>query len=83
MSDSLMMHYVKSVTTDGFDPTNSNAITLTITKKCGDALRLTLFGLDIDKAAYLSDVLQAGRAPMTEEAIRADERRKIAYKLGL
>ena len=82
MTTSIMMHGVKSVSADSFDHDNDNALTLRIV--CHDTdFSLTFFGLPTASAAHLVDSLRCGRPRLTEEEIRADERRKIADKIGL
>ena len=86
MSTSMMIHDVKRIYTDGtVFYSNSNSVTLRIesTGFGGDHKHeITLFGLPTEAAEHLTRALSVSHS-MSEDEIRADERRKIAAKLGL
>ena len=82
MSTSIMKHDVKSITTDGVSYCNSNAITLKISAT-GEDLEITLFDLPTETATRIDAALREGSGLLTEEQIRADERRKIAHRIGV
>lgn len=82
MTTSTMIHYVESVRAGGVSYTNDNAVMLEIT--CANTkLSLTLFGLSTADAEHLSRSLSRGASALSEDDIRADERAKIAARLGL
>ena len=78
----IMQHGVKSVQAGPVDYTNLNAITLEIITYDGE-ISLTLFGLPTDSAAHISRALSPFNVSLTEEQIRADERKKIAQRIGV
>ena len=79
---SIMQHEVKSVRAGKVDYNNGNEVTLEITTHDGE-ISLTLFGLPSDSAAHISRVLSPFNMSLTEEQIRADERKKIAQRIGV
>jgi hypothetical protein len=86
MSTSIMIHDVTSVTSDHTPHySNNNAVTLRVKAQGYYTAQydITLFGLSTEDAQRLTRALSITRGGMTEEEIRADERRKIADKLGL
>lgn len=83
MTTSIMIHNAIKVTTGGVSYDNANAITLTI-QTGGDDYGIVLFNLPTHIAKAIDDAIgQDGiSAPqMSEQDIRADERRKISDEL--
>ena len=82
MPTSIMKHDVKSVTTSGVSYNNANAITLKISGTDED-LEITLFDLPTETATRIETALREGSGTLTEDQIRADERKKIAQRIGV
>lgn len=77
------IHDVTEIHAGSVMHSNANAISLHITNSEG-TFELTLFGLPTDAADYLSSALAPSRPyRRSEDDIRADERRKIASRLGI
>lgn len=84
MSTSVSVHYCKSITSDTVSHNNNNAITLTVFREDEGQFDISLFGLPTHVADGLEAALRNGFPPrMTEDEIRADERRKIADRFIL
>jgi len=81
MSTSIMIHNVERVSASAVSYSNANSITLYVTTQ-NESYSITLFNLPAEAADHIARGL--GDYPrMNEDEIRADERRKIAAKLGL
>ena len=87
MSLSVSIHGVTAVTAGPVHHSNANQISLPIeTKEWYEheaPFEITLFGLSTEAADHLARALSRGAVYCSEEEVRADERRKIAAKLGL
>lgn len=82
MSTSIMIHRVEQVRASSVHYSNANSVTLDVSTKDSGSFSITLFNLPTAVAEHLSRSL--GDYPrMSEDEIRADERRKIAANLGL
>jgi hypothetical protein len=75
-----MIHNVTSVSTEA-TPFYSNANSVTLRVEATDAYyNITLFNLPLDKAEHIARSLSHATS-MSEDAIRADERAKVAARL--
>lgn len=84
MSTSIMIHDVSDISVSGgVQYSNSNSVTMNIQTRDGGYYSITVFGLAVEAADHLARSLFPGAVSMSEEAIRADERRIIRSKLGL
>lgn len=83
MGFSTNIHWVTEVRAGSVSYNNANAITLSFNTEDSGQFDLTLFNLPTHEADYLSLMLQPERARRSEEAIRADERRKLAERIGV
>lgn len=82
MNASIMIHGATSVHTDGVTLSNANAINLKI-KTASHDFDVTLFDLPTAEANRIEDALGIFKSRLSEEEIRADERKKIAARLGV
>ena len=83
MPTSLMIHGATEVRAGSVMHSNSNAISLYISTNEG-SFDVTLFNLPTDAADYLASALApTWTRRQSEDEIRADERRKIADRLGV
>lgn len=82
MSTSIMIHSVTSVSAGPVHHSNANAVTLTIATP-SEKYDITVFGLPTAKADALANALCPFNSRKSEDEIRADERRKIAGRIGL
>ena len=87
MSLSVSIHGVTAVTAGPVHHSNANQISLRIQTTEWDGheatFEIALFNLPTDAADHLARALSQGAVYRSEEEVRADERRKIATKLGL
>ena len=83
MATSIMIHRVESIRASSVHYSNANSVTLEIATQDSGGFSFTLFDLPVAIAEHLSRSLADGCAHQSEADIRADERRKIADKLGL
>lgn len=82
MTTSVMIHRVTSVKAGSVSTSNANSVTLHVGTSDSGNFSFTFFDLPLRKAAHIARVLGDDEF-YTEDEIRADERRKIASKLGL
>ena len=83
MSTSIMIHRVTKITASEVHYHNANSVTLDISTQDDGRFSIALFDLPTTAAEHLSRSLADGVVHKSECDIRADERRKIAAKLGL
>jgi hypothetical protein len=76
------IHRVSAIRAGSVAHHNSNAVSIHVETEEGK-FDLTLFNLPTEQADYLSRVLSPIASRVSEESIRADERAKIATRLGL
>ena len=82
MTTSVMIHHVTSVKAGPVFHSNANSVSLYVSTSDAGDFSFTFFDLPLRKAEHIARVLGDDEF-YTEEEIRADERRKIASKLGL
>lgn len=83
MSTSIMIHRVNQIRASAVHYHNANSVTLEIQTQDSGSFSVTLFDLSVEDAEHLARSLADGAVHQTESDIRADERRRIAAKLGL
>lgn len=82
MPTSIMIHGATEVRTGPVSHHNANAISIYISTEEG-SFDVTLFNLPTDAADHLAAALAPSWTRKSEDDIRAEERRKIADRLGI
>lgn len=82
MATSIMIHEVSGIRSTSVAHNNGNAVSIMIDTAQG-CFDITLFGLATEDADHLSAVLSPSAVRKSEDEIRADERKRIAERIGI
>ena len=82
MATSIMIHGVSGVRSSAVHHSNSNAVSIMISTEDG-AYDVTLFDLPTEAADHIASVLAPSHSRKSKEEIRADERKRIAERIGI